>query len=132
MMSDSFHDQESSPSSLISVPNHLPNSTRLPGFRSIGISLASRTDSNDPALLRLLIGSVGNDDAAFGFLLGVDAAHNHAVVQGTKLGLGHGLLAALAARFVARKVSIFQPSSTHQKRVPTAVWEIFSLQRVSR
>ncbi|HME31044.1 MAG TPA: hypothetical protein VKE53_14445, partial [Pseudolabrys sp.] len=34
---------------------------------------------------------------------------------------------ALAARFVARKVSIFQPSSTHQKRVPTAVWEILSL-----
>src|SRR5262249_51520972 len=85
-----LHDQESSPSSLISVPNHLPNSTRLPGFRSIGISLASRTDSNDLALLRLLIGSVGNDDAAFGFLLGVDAAHKHAVVQGTKLGLGMG------------------------------------------
>src|SRR5262249_57939456 len=80
---------------------------------------------NDLALLRLLLGSVGNDDAAFGC---VDAAHKHAVVQGTKLGLGHGLLAALAARFVARKVSIFQPSSTHQKRVPTAVWEILSLQ----
>src|SRR5262249_44452392 len=39
MMSDSFMIRSSSPSSLTSVPDHLPNSTRLPGFKSIGMSL---------------------------------------------------------------------------------------------
>src|SRR5207302_1029838 len=39
MMSDSFMIRSSSPSILTSVPDHLPNSTRLPGFTSIGMSL---------------------------------------------------------------------------------------------
>src|SRR5262249_30636323 len=39
MMSDSFMIRSSSPSSLTSVPDHLPNSTRLPGLISIGINL---------------------------------------------------------------------------------------------
>src|SRR4029434_7781802 len=39
MMSDSFMIRSSSPSSLTSVPDHLPNSTRLPGLTSSGISL---------------------------------------------------------------------------------------------
>src|SRR4029453_716680 len=39
MMSDSFIIRSSSPSSLTSVPDHLPNSTRLPGLTSIGINL---------------------------------------------------------------------------------------------
>ena len=39
MMSDSFMIRSSSPSSLTSVPDHLPNSTRSPTLMSIGISL---------------------------------------------------------------------------------------------
>src|SRR5882724_3748249 len=38
MMSDSFMIRSSSPSSLTSVPDHLPNSTRSPTLMSIGIS----------------------------------------------------------------------------------------------
>ena len=45
MMSDSFMIRSSSPSSLISVPDHLPNSTRSPTLRSIGINLP---DSSRP------------------------------------------------------------------------------------
>src|SRR5208283_5227180 len=45
MMSDSFMIRRSSPSSLTSVPDHLPNSTLSPVFRSIGISLP---DSSRP------------------------------------------------------------------------------------
>src|SRR5262245_38643557 len=56
---------------------------------------AARTDGNDLAFLRLLLGGIRNDDSAFGFLLGFDAAYDDAVVQGTKLGLGHGFLLAL-------------------------------------
>src|ERR1700761_8780620 len=39
MMSDSFMMRRSLPSSLTSVPDHLPNSTRSPTFTSMGISL---------------------------------------------------------------------------------------------
>src|ERR1700734_48930 len=39
MMSDSFMMRSSSPSSLISVPDHLPNRMRSPTFRSSGMSL---------------------------------------------------------------------------------------------
>src|SRR5664280_2153385 len=45
MMSDSFMIRRSSPSSLTSVPDHLPNSTVLPTLRSMGISLP---DSSRP------------------------------------------------------------------------------------
>src|ERR1700741_186429 len=37
------------------------------------------------AFLQLLLCGVGNDDAAGGFLLGIDAAHEHAVVQRTEM-----------------------------------------------
>ena len=50
---------------------------------------AARADGDDLAFLRLLLGGVGDDDAALGLLLGIDALDDHAVVQGTKLGLGH-------------------------------------------
>ena len=49
---------------------------------------------------RLFLGGVGNDDAALGLLFGVDAADDHAVVQGTKLGLGHGFLVGASAHAV--------------------------------
>src|SRR5579864_5923221 len=57
-----------------------------------GLIASARADGDDLALARLLLGAVGNDDAALGLLFGVDAAHDHAVVQGTKFGLGHGFL----------------------------------------
>src|SRR5690348_3056 len=43
----------------------------------------ARADADDLALLRLLLRGVGDDDAAGGLLLGLDAAHDDAVVQGT-------------------------------------------------
>ena len=48
MMSDSFMIRSSSPSSLTSVPDHLPNSTRSPTLTSIGISLPA--SSRPPGL----------------------------------------------------------------------------------
>ena len=100
MMSDSFMIRSSSPSSLISVPDHLPNSTRLPAFRSIGNELAvlvaaAGADGDHFAFLRLLLGGVRDDDPAFGFLFGGDPAYDDAIVKGTKLGFGHGLPLAL-------------------------------------
>ena len=41
-------------------------------------------DGDDLALLRLFLGGVGNDDAALGPLLGLDAADDDAVVQWTE------------------------------------------------
>jgi hypothetical protein len=46
---------------------------------------AARTRGDDLALLRLLLCGIGNDDASGGLLLGIDAAHEHAVVQWTEM-----------------------------------------------
>ena len=97
MMSDSFMIRRSSPSSFTSVPDHLPNSTRSPAFRSIGIDLAALVaatgaDGDDLALGGFFLGGVRDDDAAGGLLLGVDTLDDHAVVQGTELELGHAFL----------------------------------------
>src|ERR1700730_3371896 len=46
---------------------------------------AARPDGHHLALLGLLLGGVGDDDAALGLLLGIDALHDHPVVQVTKL-----------------------------------------------
>src|SRR5262245_7991722 len=54
-----------------------------------GLVAAARAHGDDLALRRLLLGGIGNDDAALGLLLGIDTLHDHPVVQGTKLGLGH-------------------------------------------
>src|SRR3712207_8887745 len=69
-----------------------PRSTLFPYttlFRSEGSELAilvTRTGTNrdDLTLLGLLLGGVGNDDAARRPLLGFNAADNDAVVQGTE------------------------------------------------
>ena len=103
MMSDSFMMRRSSPSSLTSVPDHLPNSTRSPALRPMTIELAvlvaaARTDGDDFALLRLLLDGVGNDDAAFGFFLGFDALDDNTIVQGTEFELRHDHLIAAAMR----------------------------------
>ena len=94
MMSLSFMIRNSSPSILTSVPDHLPNSTRSPTLTSIGMSLPASSRPPGPtattlALLRLLLGGVGNDDAAGGLFLGIDALDDDAVVKRTEL---HGVL----------------------------------------
>ena len=109
-MSASFMISRSSPSILISVPDHLPNSTRSPGFTSIGVSLPVSSRPPGPTamtspFLRLFLGGVGNDDAAGGLCFALDALDDDAVVQGTELQLGHVFLVGATAR-VDQKVSI--------------------------
>ncbi len=80
MMSLSFMISSSWPSSLTSVPDHFPNSTRqLAGFVA-----ATRADGGNFALRRLFLGTVRNDDAARGLLFGVDALDHNAVVKRTE------------------------------------------------
>ena len=86
MMSDSFMINSSSPSTLTSVPDHLPNRMRSPALTSSGDELAvlspcAGSCGDDLAFLRLLLGGVGNDDAARRFLVLFDPPHQHAVVQ---------------------------------------------------
>src|SRR4029079_11580118 len=45
------------------------------------IGAAAGADGDDLTLLRLLLGGVGNDDAASGLVGGFDAANEHAIVQ---------------------------------------------------
>src|SRR5579872_4611665 len=56
------------------------------------------TDGDDLAFLRLLLGGVGNDDAAVGRRVGNDAAQEHAVMQRAEFGLGHVFLVGASAR----------------------------------
>src|SRR5262249_35302573 len=64
-----------------------------------GLVAAAGPDRNDFTLRRLLLGGVGDDDAALRFFLGIDTFQDHAVVQGTKLGLGHEVSSQGAAGF---------------------------------
>src|SRR5271169_6492109 len=65
---------------------------------------AARTDGDNFALLRLLLYRVGNDDAALGFFLGVDAFDDNTVVQRTELELRHGhLIAAMLRTVISEK-----------------------------
>src|SRR5262249_19218603 len=50
---------------------------------------AAGADRGDLALRRLFLRRVGNDDAAFGLLFGVDTLDHDAVMQRTKFGFGH-------------------------------------------
>ncbi len=88
-MSLSFMMSSSSPSSLTSLPDHLPNSTRSPTLTSRGFTLAglvagTRADGDNLALLGLFLRGVGNDDPACCFSFFLDTFHDHAVVQRTK------------------------------------------------
>src|SRR5581483_1183514 len=66
---------------------------------------AAVAGGDDLALRRLFLRGVGNDDAGFGLIVGIDAAHDNAIVQGAKLGLGHGLLIGACARvYVSKQV----------------------------
>src|SRR5207302_4000157 len=49
---------------------------------------ASRTHGDDFALLRFLFGGIGNDDAAGGLFLGIDALDHDAIVERAEL---HGI-----------------------------------------
>ena len=90
MMSLSFMIRSSSPSSLTSVPDHLPNRMRSPALTSSGDQLAllvagARADGDDFAFHRLFLGGVRNDDAALGLLFFLDALDHDAVVKRTEL-----------------------------------------------
>ena len=81
--------RRSSPSILTSVPDHLPNRMRSPALTSSGVELAAfvagaGADGDDLAFLRLLLGGVGDDDAALGLFLAFEALDHDAVVQGTE------------------------------------------------
>ena len=85
MMSDSFMIRSSWPSILTSVPDHLPNSTRSPTLRSIGMILQSSSRppgpyGNDLALRGLLLGGVGDDDATGGLPFGINTLDNNTIV----------------------------------------------------
>jgi len=54
-----------------------------------GLVAAAGADGDDLALGGLLLGGVGNDDAAGRLFLGIDALDDHAVVKRAKL---HGIL----------------------------------------
>jgi len=85
IMSLSFIMRYSTPSILTSVPDHLPNKMRSPTLTSIGMSLplSSGPPANGGylALLRFLLGGVGNDYAASGLCLGIDSLDDNAVVK---------------------------------------------------
>ena len=109
MMSDSFMIRSSSPSSLTSVPDHLPNSTRSPALTSIGISLP--LSSRPPGPTATISPSCGFSLAVSGMMMpplvfssASMRLHDHAVVQGTELGLGHGFLVGAPARFLIQEI----------------------------
>ena len=88
-MSLSFMIRRSSPSSLTSVPDHLPNRMRSPAFTSRAMDLAAvvagaGADGDDFAFLRLFLGGVGDDDPALGLGFFLDALDEDAVAKRTK------------------------------------------------
>jgi hypothetical protein len=85
MMSLSFMIRSSSPSSLTSVPDHLPKQHAVADLevdrnQLAGFVTAARAHCGDFALRGLLSGGIGDDDAALGLFLGVDALDHDAVV----------------------------------------------------
>ena len=86
MMSSSRMTSSSSPSTLTSVPEYLPNSTLSPVLTAIGRDLAvledlAVADGDDFALDRLFGGGVGDHDAAGGLGLRFQALDDDAVVK---------------------------------------------------
>src|SRR5438105_78220 len=68
---------------------HAVADLQIDGDQLAGFVAAARADGDDLALGGLLLGGVGNDDAAGRFFLGIDALDDDAVVKRTKL---HGVL----------------------------------------
>ena len=78
--------RSSLPSIFTSVPDHLPNRMRSPDLDVERLKLAAlvagaRADGDNFALHRLLLGGIGNDDAARGLGFASDAANHDAVMQ---------------------------------------------------
>ena len=76
----------SSPSSLISLPEYLPNRTRSAGFEIEGyqfpvIETPALADCDYFALLRLFLRRIGNDNTAPGRLSLLDPLDHGTVVQ---------------------------------------------------
>ena len=92
-MSLSFMMSSSSPSILTSVPRPLAEQHAVAGLDVERNDLAALVagagaDGDDLALHRLFLGGIGNDDAAGGLGVFLDAAHDDAVMQRAEL---HGL-----------------------------------------
>ena len=89
MMSLSFMIKYSTPSILTSVPDHLPNSTRSPTLRSMGMIFPASSRPPGPtdhlSLRRLLFSGIWNDDSACGLIVSVDARNHDPVVKRPKL-----------------------------------------------
>src|SRR5262252_5969223 len=68
---------------------HAVADLHIDGGQLAGFVAAARADGDDFALGGFLLGGVGNDDAAGGLFLGIDALNDNAVVKRTKL---HGIL----------------------------------------
>src|ERR1700704_3408886 len=62
-----------------------------------GLVAPARADRENLALRGLFLRGIRNDDAAGGLLVGLDAAHDHPVVQGTEFAFRHGFLVAAGA-----------------------------------
>jgi hypothetical protein len=87
-MSLSFMMSSSSSPILTSAPDHFPKNT-ITGLDVEGGELAvlvapARADGDHFAFLRLLLGGIGDDDAAFGLLFALEAFDHDSVMQGTE------------------------------------------------
>src|SRR2546427_11159635 len=83
-MSLSFMMSSSSSPILTSVPDHFPKRIRSLALTSRGVSLPfsvapARADGDHFAFLRLLLGGIGDDDAAFGLLFALEAFDHDSV-----------------------------------------------------
>ena len=86
MMSLSFMIKRSSPSSTTSVPDHLPNSTRSPTLRSIGINLPDSSRPPGPTAVispceGFSLAVSGMMMPPFGLFFSFDALDHDAVVE---------------------------------------------------
>src|SRR5262245_43149769 len=89
-----------------------------------GLIASAWAHRDDLTLRRLLLSSIGNNDAALRFFLGIDAFHDHPVVQGTELGFGHMLS---SGRLVVKPLTdhvVWRAVSTQNRGVPKASREI--------
>ena len=90
MISLSFMISRSSPSTLTSVPFHLPNRTVSPDLQvrldAVAVIIVSASaNSDDFAFHWLFFCGVWNDQAASGFFFAVRTLDQYAVMQWTKL-----------------------------------------------
>src|SRR5581483_7144781 len=85
-----LHDQQVLAVDLHFGAGPLAKQHRVPGLevdrrQLAALVTAARADGDDLALARLFLRGIRDDDAAGGFLVGFNAAHEHAVVQWAEL-----------------------------------------------